>query len=106
MPICFRIAGLGKLVLSASLKGANPEGCCIRFSLLLSCRQRSVATTAQIIAINKRVIIPAISSHFLNRSQGWHFKVPGVSSISNISSKTLLLDKGVWKKRESHFFLI
>ena len=46
-----------------------------------------------------------MSSHFLDRSQGWHFEVFGVSGISDVSGETLLLDEGVWKKRESHFFL-
>ena len=105
MPLCFRIAGLEELVLSASLKGVNPEGCCIRFSLLLSRRRRSVATTAQMMAISRRVIIPAMSSHFLDRSQGWRFEVPGVSGISDVSGETLLFDEGVWRKRESHFSL-
>lgn len=56
-------------------------------------------------AISRRVIIPAMSSHFLYRSQGWSFEVPGVSGISDVSGETLLFDEGVWRKQESHFSL-
>lgn len=51
-------------------------------------------------AISRRVIIPAMSSHFLDRSQDWHFEVPGVSSafgvsgISDVSGEALLFDEG------------
>ena len=51
-----------------------------------------------------RVIIPAMSSHFLDRSQGWRFEVPGVSGISDVSVR-LCCSMREWKKRESHFSL-
>lgn len=74
----------------------------------------SVATTAQMTAISRRVIIPAMGSHFLDRSQDWRFVVPGVSSVSSVfgvsgisgvSGEALLFDGGVWRGRESHFSL-
>jgi len=51
-------------------------------------------------AISRRVIIPAMGSHFLDRSQDWRFVVPGVSGvfgvsgISSVSGQALLFDGG------------
>lgn len=48
-------------------------------------------------AISRRVIIPAMGSHFLYRSQDWRFVVPVslvslASGISGVSGEALLFD--------------